>query len=97
MKRAAAALLALALGACSTTKVSGVTPTTFEQITACRYVDDLVGTSAFYGVFGGSGIERARSEVLAKAQQLGANRVVWGDMTQGSSSTVTAKAYSCPA
>lgn len=73
-----------------------VLPATAEQVASCRYIDDLVGTSGWYGVFASKGIDAARQEVLEKAAAAGATHIVWlaPSVTFGSSSAV-AKAYRC--
>lgn len=75
---------------------STVTPTTAAAVTNCAYVDDVVGTSGWYGIFATRGIENARSELLLRAQSAGATHVVWSEptLTYGSTSVV-GKAYRC--
>ena len=91
------ALLAVFLAACASAPVSTVQPATLDQVTACRYVDDIVGTSGWYGVFASKGVDAARADVLERAAAAGATHVVWQPptVTYGSSAAV-AKAYRCP-
>jgi len=75
---------------------SVVKPATNEMVKSCEYLDDLIGTSGWYGVFASQGVESARAEVLVKAQKIGATNVVWqpSNVSYGSTS-VTGKAYRC--
>lgn len=95
---AVAALCAafMALGGCATTPADAPAVTSTDQVTACRYVDDVVGSSGLYGAFASQGIENARAEALNKARAAGATHVVW-QPSQGTfgSTTVAAKAYRC--
>ncbi len=77
-------------------KGSAVKPSTNEMVKSCEYLDDLIGTSGWYGVFATQGVESARAEVLVKAQKIGATNVVWqsSNVSYGSTS-VTGKVYRC--
>lgn len=90
---------AVAVGACAAGPSGprlNVQPATAEQVAKCSYLDDLVGTSGWYGVFASKGIDAARQDVLDKAAAAGATHVVWQapSVTYGSSAAV-AKAYRC--
>lgn len=75
---------------------SSVRPATAEQVRACEYLDDVIGTSGFYGVFASQGVENARAETLNKAVSIGATHVVWQSSTVSYGSTsVAGKAYKC--
>ncbi len=75
---------------------SSVKPATAEQVKACAYIDDIVGTSAWYGAFASQGSENARQEALIRAEKAGATHIVWQPPTvlYGSTS-VSGKAYRC--
>ena len=63
----------------------------------CRYLDDVHGTSGYYGIFANRGFEIARKRALLQAAKIGATHIVWLSPTQGYGSTeVHAKAYRCP-
>ncbi|WP_156466705.1 hypothetical protein [Methylibium sp. Root1272] len=70
--------------------------TTADAVTGCAYIDDVVGTSGWYGLFATRGVENARGELLNRAQAAGATHVVWSapSLTYGSTSVV-GKAYRC--
>ncbi len=75
---------------------AAVRPATAEQVKACAYIDDIVGTSAWYGMFASQGSENARQEALIRAEKAGATHIVWQPPTvlHGSTS-VSGKAYRC--
>lgn len=75
---------------------STVKVTTADAVTGCAYIDDVVGTSGWYGLFASRGVENARGELLIRAQASGATHVVWSapSLTYGSTSVV-GKAYRC--
>ena len=93
---AVAALAGCAAPSTHVASSSKVTPATIEQVARCTYIDDLVGTSGWYGVFASQGSENARQELLLRAEKIGATHVVWGQpvVTYGSTS-VNGKAYRC--
>ena len=66
------------------------------MVSGCRYLDNVHGTSGLYGVFAQRGFDNARSDVLSKAQEIGATHVVWIPTSQGyGSSQAEGKAYRC--
>lgn len=73
-----------------------VKPATAEQVAGCAYLDDIVGTSAWYGAFASQGSENARQEALIRAEKVGATHIVWNAPTvlHGSTS-VSGRAYRC--
>jgi hypothetical protein len=75
---------------------ASVRPATSAQVERCEYLDDLTGTSGWYGMFATQGTENARQELLAKAAKVGATHIVWAPpiLIYGSTS-VAAKAYRC--
>ena len=97
--KAAALLASLLLAGCATApaSMSAVQPATAERVASCAYVDDVVGTSGWYGVFATKGVDGARQDVLDKAAAAGATHIVWlpPTVTYGSTAAV-AKAYRCP-
>lgn len=89
-------LLQACAGPATPVQVSGVEPSDEAGVVNCRYVDQVTGSSGWYGVNAGLGLSNARTDVLTQAKNLGANRVVWIPMTQGYGSThAAAKAYKC--
>src|SRR3546814_11030339 len=77
-------LLVAALSGCASTPVArsaAVKPATAEAVASCEYLDDLAGASGRYGVFASSGAEKARMDLMAKAERIGATHVVWVDAT----------------
>lgn len=76
---------------------SPVRPAAADQVAQCRYLDDIVGTSGWYGIFATQGIENARAEAFAKAESIGATHIVWQPRTEVFGSTsIAGKAYRCP-
>jgi hypothetical protein len=64
----------------------------------CAYLDDIIGSSGWYGAFATQGIENARAEALTKAASIGATHIVWQPRTEVyGTSSVAGKAYRCPA
>ena len=103
MTKTLSPLILALLAACAApsvpyTQVKGgtVKPATLERVKTCEYLDDLVGTSGWYGVFATQGAENARAEILVKAANIGATHIVWQSSTVGYGSTsVAGKAYRC--
>lgn len=93
--------LAVLLSACAAPvsqpdRPAAVRPATAEDVAKCQYVDDITGTSGWYGMFAAQGIDNAKSEALARAQATGATHIVWADQKPVYGSTViTGKAYRC--
>lgn len=93
---------ALALAGCAApsshvASSSSVKPATDDQVRSCTYLDDIVGTSAWYGAFASQGSENARQEALIRAEKIGATHIVWASPTALYGSTsVSGKAYRCP-
>ena len=100
---AAAALYLAVLDGCAvngqvppTNQSQGVRPASPEQVKDCRYLDDIVGTSGWYGVYADKGMSEARSDVYRAAQARGATHIVWSPATVTYGSTAAAgKAYRC--
>jgi len=71
-------------------------PASAEEVAHCTYLDDVTGTSGWYGVFAEKGVANARTAALTKAAALGATDVVWQPVNAIYGSTsVNAKAYRC--
>lgn len=88
---------ALALTGCASgINSTGVQPASPDQVTSCRYLDDVLGTSIFYGLFASAGGDNARAQALDKARAIGATHIVWNAPTARYGSTdVSGKAYRC--
>lgn len=95
--RVTAPLIALLLGGCASgINSSGVQPASPDQVTSCRYLDDVLGTSILYGLFASAGGDNARAQALDKARAMGATHIVWNAPTGRYGSTdVSGKAYRC--
>ena len=92
---AAFALCACA-GPATPVQVQGVQPTDEAGVAGCRYIDTIMGTSGWYGVNAGLGMNNARTEALNQAVAIGGNRVVWVPVAQNYGSTqANAKVYKC--
>ena len=93
-------LVSAGLVGCATTGLdtnSTVKIVDAAAVVNCQYLDDVFGTSGYYGVFASRGIEIARRRALAQAAKIGATHIVWLSPTVGYGSTaVHAKAYRCP-
>jgi hypothetical protein len=77
-------------------KQGSVKPATPDRVKACEYLDDIIGTSGWYGVFATQGAENARAETINKAASIGATHIVWQSNAVGYGSTsVAGKAYRC--
>jgi hypothetical protein len=77
-------------------KQGPVKPATSERVKACDYLDDVIGSSGWYGVLATQGAENARAEAITKAAKIGATHIVWQSNTVAYGSTsVAGKAYRC--
>jgi uncharacterized protein YceK len=97
----AAIVTCIILGGCAApsshvASSTAVKPADSSQVARCTYLDDIVGTSAWYGAFASQGSENARQEALLRAEKAGATHIVWNAPTvlHGSTS-VSGKAYRC--
>lgn len=91
-----ALLVCAVLAGCASTTPVAVKPATPAQVASCAYLDDVIGTSGWYGLMASQGAENARAEAINRAAQLGATHLVWSEpsVRYGSTST-SAKAYRC--
>lgn len=70
--------------------------TTQDQIGHCSYLDTVIGSSSWYGLFADRGIENARGYAMGKAEALGATHIVWETIPPVHGTTqIAAKAYRC--
>lgn len=94
---AAAVCLLAACVSGQAVRVSDVEVAEPARVASCRYLDSIVGTSSWYGLFAERGFENARLSAFDKARQLGATHVTWdGPPFSGQgSSNVSAKAWKC--
>lgn len=77
-------------------KKSTVQPATPERVKTCEYLDDIIGTSGWYGVFATQGVENARAETMTKAANMGATHIVWqSNAVNYGSTSVAGKVYRC--
>jgi len=94
-----AVMMAAGLVGCATSGrdlVSTVKIVDAAAVVNCQYLDDVHGTSGYYGIFASRGFEIARKRALAQAAKIGATHIVWQPSTQGyGSTTIDAKAYRC--
>lgn len=68
-----------------------------DQVGKCSYLDTVIGSSSWYGLFVDKGIENARAYALGKAEALGATHVVWETIDPVHGTTqIAAQAYRCP-
>lgn len=95
--RTAGAAVAVALAGCATTgNSSTVRPATLDQVQGCQYIDDVIGSSGWYGVFARQGSDNARADAFGKAASLGATHLVWSPLSARHGSTdLSGKAYKC--
>jgi hypothetical protein len=95
--RSALIVLALLAGCATTATMPGpIKSAGADQVTACKYVDDVVGSSMWYGMFAAQGLDAARAEVLRNANLLGATHVVWNaPVTHFGGTSASGKAYRC--
>lgn len=91
----------LALAGCTSdpgfTGVSGVREATAGDVLACHYISDISMRPSLYGpVLGQEALKYARNTIMADAQDLGANTVVFDQATPGADIyKLHAKAYRC--
>jgi hypothetical protein len=100
MRRVAAAALVSALVAgCNDPGfrgVDGVRTAEAAEVAACRYVSDIRMQPSVYGPLADEGLRYVRNRIMADAQTLGANTVVFEKVTPGLPvGEVRATAYTC--
>lgn len=91
-------LAAALLAGCATTANLGgpVKPAEAEQVKGCAYLNDVHGSSMWYGMFASAGLDSARTDVLKRAQELGATHLVWSQPdSHFGGTTASGKAYRC--
>jgi len=66
-----------------------------SQVTRCRFVSDVEGSSGFGNVAASTGIQNSKNEALEKAASIGATHVVWTHTTGYMGSTARGRAYQC--
>jgi hypothetical protein len=92
-------ILLVFLAACATgdpVRVEGIKVASAQGVAPCQYLDTVLGTSSWYGVFAEKGIENARLSAFDKAQKLGGTHIVWEMAPQSyGSSQVAGKVYGC--
>jgi len=76
--------------------VPGITIVEEASTVNCEYLDNVHGTSAWYGLFANKGYENARLEALEQAVAIGASHLIWLPIAQPYGSTeVRGKAFRC--
>ena len=79
-----AVMMAAGLVGCATSGrdlVSTVKIVDAAAVVNCQYLDDVHGTSGYYGIFASRGFEIARKRALAQAAKIGATHIVWQPST----------------
>lgn len=98
--RLAVCLIAAALAGCASgvpVQDAAIKVSDAGGVGACKYLDTVVGTSSWYGLFAERGFENARSSAFDKARQLQATHLVWEPVAPQvhGTSNVAAKVYRC--
>lgn len=93
-------LLSLTLVACASQETShtpyGMRVANMDGVKDCRFLGDVHGVSALYGLFAESGLSASRQQAFEQARALGADTVVWEPFTgQHGSTSAHGAAYTC--
>ena len=95
----AAAMAAVMVAGCNDPGfrgVDGVRTAEANEVLACRYVSDIKMSPSVYGPLADEGLRYVRNKIMADAQTLGANTVVFEKVTPGLPvGEVRATAYTC--
>ena len=96
------ALATTALAGCTTTPTRAslsVRDADAAMVASCKFVGTVVGHSKLSGMWAATGEQNAQTNAREKAAQLGANFIVWRDLSANYWTTpnVTGNAYRCPA
>lgn len=65
------------------------------EISSCRFVSDVHGSSGWGNLAASTGMQNAKNEALEQAASAGATHVVWTNLAGGYSPFATGKAYRC--
>lgn len=75
---------------------SGMTVSTKEAVSNCKFIGDVHGVSGLYGVFVETALAKSRIQAFEQAKALGADTLVWDSfVTQQGSTAVHGNAYKC--
>jgi hypothetical protein len=66
------------------------------QVANCTFVQDVSGRSVFGERLKEQGLTKAKEDARAQAAKAGATSIVWGQVSQTDSTSVSGKAYRCP-
>ena len=66
-----------------------------QEVSKCKFVTNVQGSSSFGNLAASTGIENAKNEALEKAAAAGATHVVWKDTSWLMGSSATGEAYKC--
>lgn len=68
-----------------------------DMVSACKFLDNLSGSSGLTGFFALKGADNIKQNLLKHADAMGATHVVWDKPNVDyESTTLTGKAYLCP-
>ncbi len=101
VKNAAAALFAMLLTGCGGVgseqfDSKGITVSDEKMVASCKFLGDVTGTSAFYGIFSAPAYSAARELAVDQAIKLHATHVVFQSGNSHYSGTeVYGRAYRC--
>lgn len=95
-----AALALILCCSCSTVVTnpadSKVKEATADQVSGCKFLQTLSGTSSFYGFFAASAMRDIREKIMESADSLGGTHVVFISSESNKSGTsMHAKAFKC--
>ena len=66
------------------------------QVASCTFVQDVSGRSVFGERLKEQGLTKAKEDARAQAAKAGATSIVWGEVSQTDTTSVSGKAYRCP-
>lgn len=90
--------IAVCLSGCSTKlsyQASLIQDADLHQISNCKYLGDVDGTSGFGNLAASTGINNAKNEAREKAANINATHIIWTTVSGGYSPFVSGKAYQC--
>lgn len=70
-----------------------------KAVANCVYLGDVSGSSGAtaIGIATDTSVENAQNDAAEQAAAMGATHVVWGSFSSGKTTTISGRAYKCPA
>lgn len=89
------ASLTIGSAATLTTSAQRVKIADAPEISRCKFVSDVHGSSGGGGIAASTGMQNAKNEAIEQSASVGATHIVWTNVAGGYSPFATGKAYRC--